>query len=465
MGEFPDFYHSLGVSPEANADEIRAAYRKLALDAHPDLHPNDPLAEARIREVNEAHTVLSNARLREEYDWERAAFLRGTSGAAHAQATQNRGSADHERRGYAPPTQMPVIACQRCGRSDTTLQISVFIHVYSFLIVTFRRPKDPMVLCSSCRHVVGWQTNLANFLLGIWGIPWGPMWVLREAARNGTGGYQVPEANAALLRDLAALRRANGDRQGADEAERAAQRGTDTGSMGNAYTYPWAREEAPVTGAEAGAKAQQNRESRPKRAPYTYPWAREEAPAATARPGAGSQSTSRAVRESDATEGRSPSWAAFAIAASAVVVIAAAAGAFFIGRSSADSGAARYQQGYTNGLSAGLAQGQSQGQSSGYATGYSAGVSKGSSSGYAKGIATGNANGSSTGYTKGYASGDASVFNGFTTPFIVGDFYLITVGADASGNKTIKTTTVPLTVGQCMTANLDGSFTTYTACQ
>ena len=50
-----DFYEVLGVDKSASDDDIKKAYRQAAKKYHPDLHPDDPGAEAKFKEVNEAY--------------------------------------------------------------------------------------------------------------------------------------------------------------------------------------------------------------------------------------------------------------------------------------------------------------------------------------------------------------------------------------------------------------------------
>ena len=68
MADKRDYYEVLGLQKGASDDEIKKAYRKLAKQYHPDLNPDNPEAEAKFKEINEANDVLSDPEKRAKYD-------------------------------------------------------------------------------------------------------------------------------------------------------------------------------------------------------------------------------------------------------------------------------------------------------------------------------------------------------------------------------------------------------------
>ena len=81
MAEKRDYYEVLGVEKNANADEIKKAYRKAAIKYHPDKNPGDKEAEEKFKEAAEAYDVLSNEQKRARYDQFGHAGMSGAGGA------------------------------------------------------------------------------------------------------------------------------------------------------------------------------------------------------------------------------------------------------------------------------------------------------------------------------------------------------------------------------------------------
>jgi len=110
-----DYYEVLGVSKKAAADEIKKTYRKLARKFHPDTNRNDPSAESKFKEVQEAYDVLSDEKKRQAYDQFGHAGVNSTQAAeaAAAAAAAGRGAG-----GFRYSTQTPGGATVDFGEVD-----------------------------------------------------------------------------------------------------------------------------------------------------------------------------------------------------------------------------------------------------------------------------------------------------------------------------------------------------------
>ena len=107
-----DPYEVLGVSPAASRDDIRKAYRQLARALHPDLHPEDPAAEARFKEVAAAWDVLGDAERRAAHD-RRAG--RARAGVVDAEALEAVSAAVERAQDWAERGVVPQVAARWRG--------------------------------------------------------------------------------------------------------------------------------------------------------------------------------------------------------------------------------------------------------------------------------------------------------------------------------------------------------------
>jgi TPR repeat protein len=185
MMAMQDYYQILGLERSASQRQIKHAYRELCKQYHPDRNKS-PEANVRMPELNEAYRVLSSPIKRGEYDQ----LLR----LRQQQAEFNAGEA-------AASVHAGHCRCEKCGRVDSTLRVTVFTWVVSLLVVSYRRGW-PKILCARCRTKYALLFDLQNFFMGWWGIPFGIFWTLQALWHNSMGGQQPAENNALFLAGL-----------------------------------------------------------------------------------------------------------------------------------------------------------------------------------------------------------------------------------------------------------------------
>lgn len=184
------YYEILGVSEKVSAQEIKHAYRELMKRYHPDKNLDRAEATKQAQLINEAYTILKDPVKRIEYD----NFL--------SLQRQNETTGVFTSAAEAPPTEVPHYRCEKCGRQDATLRVSIFLWVISALVITYKKGWGG-ILCSRCRIKYSLLFNLEAWFLGWWGFPWGPIYTLEALFKNSSGGIQPPENNASLLSVLA----------------------------------------------------------------------------------------------------------------------------------------------------------------------------------------------------------------------------------------------------------------------
>lgn len=179
MAKFTDvngYYSRLGISPQATTEEIKRAFRRLAKEHHPDRHPNNPSATAQFQALNEAYATLVDDLARVDYDVRCKA----------------------EDPGEKTTDRIDPVKCSSCGKISAQPRYVIFGYVISLVLISYRRAFHG-VFCPSCAAVKSIEASAISWLLGWWGFPWGPIWVVAILYRNLLGGNRPTDVNGEIL--------------------------------------------------------------------------------------------------------------------------------------------------------------------------------------------------------------------------------------------------------------------------
>ena len=183
------YYAELRLEPSAAQDAIKAAYRRLAKELHPDRNSNPDAAE-RFRRVTEAYDALNDPVSRNEYD-----------------ASQYKVVAAEK---STPKRSLEPICCSRCGKVTAQPRALVFFYAIGAVLVSFRTPVQG-IFCSVCARRAALKSSLISAVAGWWAVPWGPIFTVGSILKNAMGGQSSPgvDENLAWFNTLAFMSKGN----------------------------------------------------------------------------------------------------------------------------------------------------------------------------------------------------------------------------------------------------------------
>lgn len=171
------YYSILGLRHDADAAEIKSAFRRKAMEMHPDRNKSST-ATSDFQFLNEAYNVLSDPNLRAEYD---------TIG---LEKIENE-SIDDEQDIPEP------VVCSCCGSVTAQPRYVMFYQVKSFIFLTTKSVVQG-IYCSACANKKALKASLITWILGWWGLPWGIFYSIQSLFVNMMGGKRPNDINAKI---------------------------------------------------------------------------------------------------------------------------------------------------------------------------------------------------------------------------------------------------------------------------
>jgi hypothetical protein len=168
------YYATLGLPHTASGDDIKAAYRRKAMDLHPDRNKAANTTE-QFQRLSAAYAVLGDSAARAQYDTD----------SIQNQHDQSTSSKPQER-----------IVCSCCGKITAQPRYVIFFEVKSFIFTTTRTTSQG-IFCSVCAEKKALRATLTTWLFGWWSLS-GFFYSIHAIAINLFGGKQSPNVNARL---------------------------------------------------------------------------------------------------------------------------------------------------------------------------------------------------------------------------------------------------------------------------
>lgn len=197
------YYACLGVAPTAPASVIKAAYRALAMERHPDRNEGFD-ATRRFQELQRAYDVLSDPVERAAYDASSVEPALSTASSTVQEASSSSTRASTGTTSYEP------VRCSRCNSLTASPRYRVFFRVFSYVVGATRQPFQG-VYCARCEMYEGAKSTGITVVTGWWSLH-GFFWSLDALYQNLFGANAFSEQNAKLLAHQAGYFLSTGNR-------------------------------------------------------------------------------------------------------------------------------------------------------------------------------------------------------------------------------------------------------------